>query len=76
MRRRSAIWMASRRSAAAPMSSPTGSRACCIAFTPSGKFEQLIDFAQGSADLTYIPATKTAIIPLMLENKIVAYKLD
>ena len=42
----------------------------------SGKFEQLIDFDQGSADLTYIPATKTAIIPLMLENKIVAYKLD
>ncbi len=42
----------------------------------SGKFEQLIDFAQGSADLTYIPATKTVIIPLMLENKIVAYKLD
>ena len=42
----------------------------------SGKFEQLIDFDQGSADLTYIPATKTVIIPLMLENKIVAYKLD
>lgn len=42
----------------------------------SGKFEQLIDFDQGSADLAYIPTTKTVIIPLMLENKIVAYKLD
>jgi sugar lactone lactonase YvrE len=43
---------------------------------PSGKFERLIDFAQGSADLHYFPATKTAVIPLMLESKIVAYKLD
>lgn len=42
----------------------------------SGKFEQLIDFAQGSADHYYFPATKTAVIPLMMENKIVAYKID
>jgi hypothetical protein len=41
----------------------------------SGRFEKLLDFGQGSADLAYIPATKTAIIPLMLENKVVAYKL-
>lgn len=42
----------------------------------TGKLEKLIPLPSGSADLTYIPASKTVLIPLMNDNKLVAYKLD
>lgn len=42
----------------------------------TGKLEKLIPLPSGSADLTYIAASKTVLIPLMNDNKLVAYKLD
>jgi DNA-binding beta-propeller fold protein YncE len=41
-----------------------------------GKVERLIDLNQGSADLTYLPDKKMVLIPMMLDNTLVAYKLD
>jgi hypothetical protein len=41
-----------------------------------GKAERLIDLNQGSADLTYLPAKKIVLIPMMLDNSLVAYRLD
>ncbi|MFZ2018075.1 MAG: hypothetical protein WAU90_05285 [Methyloceanibacter sp.] len=41
-----------------------------------GKAERLIDLNQGSADLTYLPDKKTVLIPMMLDNTLVAYRLD
>jgi outer membrane protein assembly factor BamB len=41
-----------------------------------GKVERLIDLNQGSADLTYLPDKKMVLIPMMLDNSVVAYKLD
>jgi len=41
-----------------------------------GSSEQLIDFSQGSADHAYVPETRTALIPLMLDNKLVAYRME
>ncbi|HEX2841652.1 hypothetical protein [Hyphomicrobium sp.] len=40
----------------------------------SGKAKELLSLSQGSADLGYIPASRTAIIPLMVDGKVVAYK--
>lgn len=42
----------------------------------TGKMEKILPLPSGSADLTYIPASKTVLIPLMNDNKLVAYKLD
>jgi DNA-binding beta-propeller fold protein YncE len=41
-----------------------------------GKADMLIDLHQGSADLTYLPDKKIALIPLMLDNSLAAYRLD
>lgn len=41
-----------------------------------GKAQQLIDLNQGSADLTYLPDKKIVLIPMMLDNTLVAYRLD
>jgi sugar lactone lactonase YvrE len=41
-----------------------------------GKVDRLIDLNQGSADLTYLPAKKTVLIPMMLDNSLVAYALE
>ena len=41
-----------------------------------GKAERLIDLNQGSADLTYLPDKKIVLIPMMLDNTLVAYRLD
>jgi hypothetical protein len=30
----------------------------------------------GSADLAYIPGERLAIVPLMLDNRLVAFRLD
>jgi DNA-binding beta-propeller fold protein YncE len=42
----------------------------------NGKVSKLIDLNQGSADLTYFPKTGTALIPMMLDNTLAAYRLS
>ena len=42
----------------------------------SGKAVQLLDFNQGSADLAYDAVSKTAYIPLMMDNRLEAYKIE
>lgn len=41
---------------------------------PSGEAKELLSISQGTADLGFVPATRTAIIPLMVDGKVVAYK--
>ena len=41
-----------------------------------GNVVRLLDLHQGTADLTYRPETKTILIPMMLDNALVAYKLE
>jgi sugar lactone lactonase YvrE len=41
-----------------------------------GKVERLIKLGKGSADFFYLPDKKLAIIPIMLNNALVAYTLD
>jgi DNA-binding beta-propeller fold protein YncE len=41
-----------------------------------GNVVRLLDFRQGTGDLAYIPATKTILIPLTLDNALAAYKLE
>ena len=41
-----------------------------------GSVEQLLDLDMGSADLGYVPDEKLVIIPMMLDDKVVAYRLD
>lgn len=43
---------------------------------PGGGFEELIDLPTGSADLEYVPGQRLAIIPLMLDDRVVAYSLE
>jgi sugar lactone lactonase YvrE len=40
----------------------------------SGDAKELLSLGQGSADFAYDAATRTAIIPLMVEGKVVSYK--
>lgn len=40
----------------------------------SGEAKVLLALGQGTADLNFNRDTRTAIIPLMVENKVVAYK--
>ena len=41
-----------------------------------GNVVRLLDLHQGTADLTFLPETKTILIPMMLDNALVAYKLE
>jgi sugar lactone lactonase YvrE len=41
-----------------------------------GKAERVLKLGKGSADFLYLPETKTAIVPIMLNNSLVAYTLD
>ena len=41
-----------------------------------GKADRLIKLSKGSADLTYLPDKKIALIPIMLSNTMVAYALE
>jgi sugar lactone lactonase YvrE len=43
---------------------------------PSGDADLLLDLNQGSADLEYIQSKKLVLIPMMLDGKLVAYKLN
>ena len=42
----------------------------------SGKAQMLMDLNQGSADLHYDPSAQLAIIPMMVDNAVVAYKVE
>jgi sugar lactone lactonase YvrE len=41
-----------------------------------GKAERVLKLGKGSADFIYLPESKTAIVPIMLNNSLVAYTLD
>lgn len=41
----------------------------------SGKAETLLSLSPGTADLGYVPASKTMFLPMMKDNKVIAYKL-
>ena len=41
-----------------------------------GKPERLLKLNKGSADLVYLADEKTVLVPIMLSNTLVAYKLD
>jgi hypothetical protein len=42
----------------------------------TGKAEQLLDLNQGSADIGYVPAERLLLIPMMKDDKLVAYRLE
>jgi len=42
----------------------------------SGKAEELLALKQGAADLGYVAADKLLLVPLMMEGKVAAYKLQ
>ncbi len=41
-----------------------------------GKIDRLIKLSKGSADLIYLPDKKIVLIPIMLNNSLVAYALE
>ncbi|MGV1014566.1 MAG: SMP-30/gluconolactonase/LRE family protein, partial [Methyloceanibacter sp.] len=41
-----------------------------------GEAERLLSLRQGSATLAYLPDSKTVLIPIMLNNSLLAYRLD
>lgn len=41
-----------------------------------GNVVRLLDLHQGTADPTFLPETKTILIPMMLDNALIAYKLE
>jgi len=41
-----------------------------------GKATQLLDLDQGSADIGYVPETGLVLIPMMMSDKLVAYKVQ
>jgi sugar lactone lactonase YvrE len=47
-----------------------------IRINPDGSTEQLLDLDQGSADLEFIESDRVAVIPMMLDDKLVAYSVD
>jgi sugar lactone lactonase YvrE len=47
-----------------------------LRISPDGGFDELLDLPMGSADLEYVPDQRLAIIPLMLDGRVVAYSLE
>ena len=43
---------------------------------PSGEAERLLDLNQGSADLDYIADDRLALIPMMMDGAVAAYRID
>lgn len=43
---------------------------------PDGSHEQVIDLPMGSADHAYVAGERLAVIPLMMDDAVVAYRLD
>ncbi len=41
-----------------------------------GKAEKLIELGQGSADIDYVAADKLLLVPMMSDDKLIAYKLE
>jgi hypothetical protein len=41
-----------------------------------GWAEQLLDLAQDSADIGILPAQKIVLVPMMMDNVLVAYQLE
>jgi hypothetical protein len=46
------------------------------AVTPDGKATRLLDLAQGSADHGFIAQDRVVLVPMMMDGKLVAYRLD
>lgn len=44
--------------------------------TAKGEVQRLLPLRQGSADIAYLPDTKTVLIPMMMNNSLLAYTLD
>jgi hypothetical protein len=42
----------------------------------TGKAEQLLDLDQGSADIGWLPKQRLLLIPMMMSDKLVAYRLE
>ncbi len=42
----------------------------------SGKAERLLDLNKGSADIGYVPEQKLLLIPMLMDDKLVAYKVQ
>jgi hypothetical protein len=42
----------------------------------TGKAEQLLDLDQGSADIGWLPAEHLLLIPMMMSDKLVAYRIE
>jgi hypothetical protein len=40
----------------------------------TGAAKELLSLGQGSADIGYIPSTRTLIVPMMVDGKLAAYK--
>lgn len=43
---------------------------------PEGKFEQLLDLNQGSADHTWLEDQRLAVIPMMSDGQLLAYRIE
>lgn len=43
---------------------------------PSGEADLLLDLNQGGADLEYIAAQGLVIVPMMMDGKVTAYKIE
>ncbi|WP_438970784.1 SMP-30/gluconolactonase/LRE family protein [Methylophaga sp.] len=46
-----------------------------LQISPNGNSETLIEFEQGSADHTVMPEKNLVIVPMMLENEVVAFRI-
>jgi sugar lactone lactonase YvrE len=44
-------------------------------FSPDGKAELIMDLNQGSADLEFVKSENLAVIPMMLDGRVIAYKI-
>jgi sugar lactone lactonase YvrE len=42
----------------------------------SGKATKIVSLPQGTADIAYIPSTRTVLIPMMKDHKLLAYMVD
>lgn len=47
-----------------------------LRISPDGGYEEVLDLPMGSADLEYLHDQRLAIIPLMLDGRVVAYGLE
>jgi sugar lactone lactonase YvrE len=47
-----------------------------LLISPNGSSETLIEFEQGSADHTVMPEKNLVIIPMMMQNDVVAFRIS